>query len=128
MGYSYFCPYVVYGFRDVRNGWGDGKTLEREPGPTGIDVYAGEINKGYNICSIIGIQCGLAGDGTVFIHNEAERQTLMEFMEDCKAYYVSIGIPEDIIRKVVVPSYHLVVSGDWECHDTYRIPGYELNY
>ncbi len=125
MGYSYFCPYIVYGFRDVRNGWGDGKTLERDHGPMGVDVYAGEVNKGYNICPIIGIQCGLADDGTVFIQNEADRESLMEFMEDYKRHYASIGIPEDIIRKHVVPSYHLVVSGDWECGDTYTIPGYE---
>lgn len=122
MGFSYFRPYIVYGFRDIRNGWGDGKTLERDHVPAGIDVYAGEIKKGYNICSIIGIQCGMTDDGTVFIHNEAHRQSLMEFMEDCKRHYASIGIPEGVIHKFVVPSYHLVVSGDWECGHTYTIP------
>lgn len=124
MGYLYFCPRIVYGFRDVRNGWGDGKTLEREPGPTGIYVYAREINKAYNICPIIGIACGLADDGTVFIHSEAERQYLMEFMETCKQHYASIGIPENIIRDIVVPSYHIVMSGDWECNGTYSISNY----
>ncbi len=121
MGYLHFFPRIVFGFRDVRNGWGDGKTMEREPGVAGIDVYAGEINKGYNICPIIGIACGLADDGKAFILNEAHRQYLMEFMEECKLYYASIGISENIIHDLVVPSYHVVMSGDWECGGTYSI-------
>lgn len=125
MEYSYFCSQIVYGFRDVRNAWGDGKTLESDYGPVGIDVYAREINKGYNICPIIGIRCGLADNGTVFIHCERERQMLMEFMEDCKRLYASVGVPENIIRDVVVPAYHLVVCGNWVCGETYRVPPYD---
>jgi hypothetical protein len=127
MGYLYFCSRIVYGFHDVRNSWGDGKMLDRDSCPTGVDVYAGEINKRYNICPIIGIECGLTDNGTVFIPNEAERQSLLEFMEECKSYYTSIGIAEDIIRDIVVPSYHLVMSGDWECHEIYTISSNDCN-
>jgi hypothetical protein len=121
MGYLYFSPTIVFGFPDLQHSWGDGSTLERDSAPSGVDVYAGEINKGHNISPIIGIECRLDCEEGKAVYDPAHYTTLMTFMETCKKYYASIGISEETIRQALFPSFHTVIYGDWECEDTYTI-------
>jgi len=120
MGYLYFCPHVVFGFRDIQCGWGNGKILSPDSAPPGMNVYAGEINKGYNISPIVGIECQLSKSGQA-TYDPVDYEKLIAFMETCKKYYASQGISEEIIREVVVPSFYTAMSGDWNCDGMYTI-------
>jgi hypothetical protein len=126
MGYSYFCPRIVFGFHDLQCGWGNGTILESESLPIGIEIYAGEINKGFNISPIIGIECRLDTSGHA-VYDPAEYTKLMEFNETCKRYYATIGISADIIERAAAPSFRVVISGDWDCRGFYTIPNTETS-
>lgn len=51
----------------------------------------------------------------------------MTFIERCKTYYASVGISEEIIRTLVVPSFQTVIVGDWECEGIYMIDSVDTN-
>lgn len=102
MGYSYFCPSVVFGFRDDAHE--SGYILDREyiEEYGNILAYAAEINKGYNIDRVIGIPCAILMNRLDY--GEDDYEDLMLLKKDYEAFH----------NKTVTLDYFAVISGDYE--------------
>ncbi len=104
MGYSYYCPLVAFGFREIAHR----KILSYDGNY--VQVYATEVNKGYICRAFIGIRCRLDSDGKL-VYQPGHYDELLKVVEKYKAYH---NITDDIKL-----GYAPVLSGDLETEDSY---------
>jgi hypothetical protein len=111
MGYSYYCPSIVFGFYDDAHK--DSLILDREyvyVNYNGVETYAGEINKNYNAYRVIGIQASIDQTTGQLVYSDEDYKSLEKLKADYEAYNDT---------KVTL-EYHTVISGDYEEEeDTY---------
>ncbi len=110
MGYSYYCPHIAFGFRDIAAH--GGRFLSYDKGRY-MRTYATEVNKGY-ICDLfIGITCRMDTKTGALTYEDKALEELMEFVQRYKAFH---NISEEIEL-----TYSPVLSGDCEYEHSYEI-------
>jgi hypothetical protein len=110
MGYSYYCPHIAFGFRDVA---ARGNKFLSYDGGRYMRTFATEVNKGY-VCDVfIGIKCRMDTKTGALTYEGKALEELMEFVQRYKAFHNISGEIE--------LSYSPVLSGDCEYEHSYEI-------